>query len=217
MAGILQKVKSDATHCLKKIADKTFDQETVKSLLMAVRENAPEKSLTREMANYVAHPNRQRGLLLNNASKLDVKMLAAQPGRVRFKVSTSIGTDADRLVKDLASVVSGLGLDDKPVHENIYDLILCYFGILHLAIASTDNIKFYVFKLSDKHCRSLDGNNRPLLSIISVDSSNMWMSMAFYSNVDAESALGDLQLHDLDFQTVFRAVRQNHALRLVAD
>lgn len=63
------KVKQGLTKCLNQIADGTFDEETIRSLLILSREHLPNDGLLRELAHFIAHTKRDRGIFhkkLNN-------------------------------------------------------------------------------------------------------------------------------------------------------
>jgi len=63
------KVKHGLTKCLDQIADETFDEETIRSLLILSREHLPNDGLIKELAHFIAHTTRDRGMFhkkLNN-------------------------------------------------------------------------------------------------------------------------------------------------------
>lgn len=56
------KVKQGITGCLVKIEDGTFDEDTIRTLLILSREHVPMDSLIREIAHFVAHTERTQGM-----------------------------------------------------------------------------------------------------------------------------------------------------------
>ena len=53
---------------MHEINDRTFDQDTIKLLLIELREYLPASSKFKEIAHFVAHPKRDRGIILDKVS-----------------------------------------------------------------------------------------------------------------------------------------------------
>lgn len=56
------KVKQGLQKCFTQIKQNVFDEDTIRTLLILSREYLPENSLIREIAHFVAHPDRSRGI-----------------------------------------------------------------------------------------------------------------------------------------------------------
>src|SRR4051812_15284339 len=83
------KVKQGITKCLLKIEDETFDEDTIRTLLILSREHLKNDSLIKEIAHFIAHIDRTQGtfhkkinsryakfkLVNDQVSKVDVKDL----------------------------------------------------------------------------------------------------------------------------------------------
>lgn len=63
------KLRNSIVQSLDKIKADTFDESTIKTLLIDIREYIKDKTILRELADFIAHPRRDRGLshkLLNS-------------------------------------------------------------------------------------------------------------------------------------------------------
>lgn len=63
------KVKQALNKCFGQIKDGTFDEETIRTILYVSRDYIKKDGLIKELAHFIAHPNRDRGLChskLNN-------------------------------------------------------------------------------------------------------------------------------------------------------
>src|ERR1700733_7095223 len=117
MCALSRKLQSKAADCLRKISDKSFDQETLESLLIAIREASPKSSSTREMADFVAHADRDRGLVFEHLATFKIAGIQTKEGR-RVCIYPSNSIDGYILIDDLASTVRALGLDGKAIDDN---------------------------------------------------------------------------------------------------
>jgi hypothetical protein len=210
MKTIAPKSKADAEHCLEQIANKTFDQETLKCLLMAIRECAPERTFAREMGHFVAHPVRTKGLVFDHLGIYNATTYRI-PGKTVIRMALPAPMHGSRLIADLVKVVSDIGIDAKPIHDNGDGLLLCYFGLLHLATISFDKLNFQTLKMSNRHYGDV---GRFYLSIISVTLPADSILHLFYSDIEAKPFFGDTILEDFDVKTMLRVVRESGALKI---
>lgn len=56
------KVKQAITKCLVEIQDCSFDEHTIRTLLIVLREYLSKNSLIKELAHFIAHPERNQGI-----------------------------------------------------------------------------------------------------------------------------------------------------------
>ncbi|MCS4162945.1 hypothetical protein M2419_000008 [Sphingobacterium sp. BIGb0116] len=62
MNTISVKVKQAIESCLLKIKERTFDEDTIRTLLISTREYIKIDSIIRELAHFIAHPTRNQGI-----------------------------------------------------------------------------------------------------------------------------------------------------------
>src|SRR5665213_1447827 len=153
------KSKSDIIHCLKKIAEKQFDQETLNSLLIPIREYAPKGRLTREIGDFIAHPIRDKGIILEHLSKSTIQSFP-QDGKQVIRIGIPMPHHGNCLIEDLRKVVVDLGIDPKPIDDNRDDLLICYFGILHLTRLQISKRDSRTLKISRRFYPLADGTQR---------------------------------------------------------
>lgn len=56
------KIKQALTNCLTQIKNKTFDEDTIRTLLIVSREYIKDAGLLKELAHFIAHPIRDKGI-----------------------------------------------------------------------------------------------------------------------------------------------------------
>lgn len=56
------KVKQALTKCLTQIKNQTFDEDTIRTLLIVARDFIKEEGLVKELAHFIAHPVRDKGI-----------------------------------------------------------------------------------------------------------------------------------------------------------
>ena len=74
MEPIPPKTEADTRHFLSRIAAREFDQETLASLLIAIRFYIPKKGLSREIADYVAHCVKGYGMIIARYDGLSIEV-----------------------------------------------------------------------------------------------------------------------------------------------
>jgi hypothetical protein len=212
MGKLSLKSKSKAEKYLRQIADPSFDQDTLESLLISIRPSLPEGS-TREMADFVAHPERVKGLVFEHLATFKITGLQTRAGRIALMAPSS-PMDGYMLIDDLKRDVRALGLDVKAISKNRKDLLLCYFGLLHFAKIKAGKRNFMTLKISNKACAQNHGIE-PQLSIVSVINPAIDSTLVFHSDIKAKSVLGGLELFDNDLNTMLSIVRDGHSLKIV--
>jgi hypothetical protein len=164
------------------------------------------------MADFVAHTARDRGRVLEHLEGFkSATFKSLTLGSVHL-VNIVPPKDGYLLVNDLASVVTGLGLDRQPIDDNREGLLICYFGLLHLATIK-DKLEIHTLKISYTFGAKSHGSD-PLLSIVSVDDAGN-AAHVFNSNIKAKSVLGSLKLIDHDFKTMLRVSRYGDSLKII--
>lgn len=122
------KVKQAITKCLIKIEDDTFDEDTIRTLLMVSRENITE-GLIKELAHFIAHTERSKGmfhkkvnsryakykLTSDQVQKTDVNELM-QKIKTEDELSDFMlgGVSVEKIEAKLFDILYSDGLDDLP-------------------------------------------------------------------------------------------------------
>lgn len=115
------KVKYAIIECLDKIVASEFDESTIRSLLISSREYLNNDGLIKELAHFVAHPMRNKGLFHKrvNSRYAKLKLVHDQVKRENFlKISKEIHSE-DELSDFL---LNGVGMDRIPIklYESLY-------------------------------------------------------------------------------------------------
>lgn len=107
--NIQSKVTQLIKNRLTEIDKGNFSQDTVKLLLIELREYVPKKSAIRDISDFVAHPERDRGIILDSVN------YAYNRSRVLFRQIE--GSKTKR----------GLELDINIIPEDIYDTVMWHY------------------------------------------------------------------------------------------
>lgn len=127
-----------------------FNQETISSLLIAIREKLPTDSLSRELADFIAHPHlKDRGHLYNNVKKVHDSLLSSyipQTNEVKAKVSIEMPFHLDDSITEIEAAL--LSINSKLVlqktDKRISELQACVLMLLqrsHIKIVGLQGVK----------------------------------------------------------------------------
>nr|WP_121270869.1 hypothetical protein [Pedobacter schmidteae] len=151
------KTKQAITKCLNKIADDSFDEETLRSLLIISREHIKSNGLIKELAHFVAHSDRNQGMFhkqVNNRyakqKLIDSQMKGADAKELMEKIKTE-----DELSDFLLSGISIYKIESKLFHI-LYSDGLEDIPEAHL-IKYTNFTKTEVKELFDRHYYKKEG------------------------------------------------------------
>ncbi|MGE0031674.1 MAG: hypothetical protein AB7T20_11190 [Steroidobacteraceae bacterium] len=101
--------------CLQRIGRLDFDAPTIRSLYTLLRQQAPPKSITRDIADFFAHPERDKGPIHGSARKLVTDLTTAYVTKTTsFTVSP---IPHSQIITDLNSVIDAVGL--VPIAETL--------------------------------------------------------------------------------------------------
>jgi hypothetical protein len=92
-------------------------------------------------------------------------------------------------------------------------MLLCYFGVLHLAQMLADDGQLHTLKISHSHSYN-EVTKTEHVSLVSISKTGTVL-LIFNSDLDAKLALGDLRLKQGDVQTVLRVLREQNGLKIV--
>lgn len=137
------KVKQAIENCLIKIDQKTFDEDTIRTLLISSREYIKPESLIKELAHFIAHPSRNQGIFHKkiNARYTKFKLVQEQFSKHDIEtISKNIknedelsdfllsGVNVNKIDAKLFKILYQDGLDDLPEEH-----LLKYTGFTKLA------------------------------------------------------------------------------------
>lgn len=123
------KVRQAIENSLISIQQNTFDENTIRTLLISTREYLRPDSLLRELAHFIAHPNRNQGIFHKkvNSRYAKFKLVSDQVSKFdlsHFKENISTedelsdfmlaGINVDKIEAKLFKVLYQDGLDDLP-------------------------------------------------------------------------------------------------------
>ena len=175
MLKLNQKIQSSISGHLSAISDGSFDENTVKLLLVDLREVVAHTSCLKEICHFIAHPERDKGLFHNKIlsryerikyiqeifEKLDFK--AAKPGMQFEDLFFQQAGDEfyERIAKRYFEIVFIDGLDD--FEDSFYNLVFkCSKDVIAKIISQS-------YKKKDDHylLRSKDlPNIKKIMSIL---------------------------------------------------
>src|SRR5690606_1631479 len=118
------KIKQALTESLIKIEKKDFDEETIRTLLIVSREYLNYDGLVKELAHFIAHPKRNKGIFHKKVNSryakfklIDEQFLKKIP---EFKTEKELsdymlaGVDFEKIDSKLFNILYLDGLDDLP-------------------------------------------------------------------------------------------------------
>jgi hypothetical protein len=123
------KIKQAITECLERIATKEFDEETIRTLLIVSREYLHFDGLIKELAHFIAHPKRNKGLFHKSVNTrytklklIDEQVLSTDFSKISATIKTEdelsnfmlAGVDIDKIEAKLFEILYHDGLDDQP-------------------------------------------------------------------------------------------------------
>ena len=118
------KIKQALTESLIKIEKKEFDEETIRTLLIVSREYLKYDGLVKELAHFIAHPKRNRGIFHKKVNSryakfklIDEQLLKKQPEiKTEEELSDYMlgGVDLEKVESKLFNILYFDGLDDLP-------------------------------------------------------------------------------------------------------
>lgn len=109
MMKIPDKIKRDIGKRLEEISLNTFSRDTIKLMLIEIREYLPQKSALKEIAHFVAHPERDKGLILETVN------YAYNRSRVLFRQLSG------------SKPGKGLELDINKLPVDVYETVVWHF------------------------------------------------------------------------------------------
>jgi len=123
------KTKQAITRCLSKIENDTFDEDTIRTLLIVSREHIKGDGLIKELAHFIAHSDRDKGMFHRkvNCRYTKMKLMDEQISRPdfteiaeKFKSESDYsdfllsGVSVEKIESKLFKILYEDGLDDLP-------------------------------------------------------------------------------------------------------
>src|SRR5574341_802438 len=117
--------------CLEIIGARRFDEFHVKSLLIDLREYVNANSITREVADFIAHPERDRGMNHKNINRMIIELKDHYIQKGDWLVTTTFL--AEDVVTDISKELDILGFRHIDILKfNIVskEVVICLMGLL---------------------------------------------------------------------------------------
>ena len=93
------KIKQAIINCLDKITDETFDEDTIRMLLITSREHVGAEGLIKELTHFIVHSERNQGIFHRkvNSRYAKFKLVKDQVNKFDFEESKQrrINTEAE--------------------------------------------------------------------------------------------------------------------------
>jgi hypothetical protein len=128
------KVKQALTKCFLQIKESTFDEDTIRTLLICCREYLDRDGILRELAHFIAHPIRNRGIFHTKVNSRYAKFKLLEEQFNKMKSDTKIMSSIDSEEKLSNFFLSGISVDkvDATLFEILYLQGLYDFSESHL-------------------------------------------------------------------------------------
>ena len=123
------KVKQAITNCLIKVGNKSFDEDTIRTLLIVSREHIKTDGLIKELAHFIAHTERNQGIFHKkiNSRYAKFKLVEEQVKKYNIKESSKKiktedelsdfmldGVSVEKIEGKLFNILYSDGLEDLP-------------------------------------------------------------------------------------------------------
>ncbi len=123
------KVKQVLIKCLRKIENDTFDEDTIRTLLITSREYIKNEGLIKELAHFIAHPVRDRGIFHSKLNNRYTKLKLTDEEISKYTTSEILknvknedelsdlmlgGVSVEKIDSKLFKILYIDGLDDLP-------------------------------------------------------------------------------------------------------
>lgn len=210
--SISDKAKADLTYYWSKLKDNSFDQDTIKNLYISARESMPPKSFIREIGDFVAHNERNRGKTYKTHRLLEI----AQTGKT-ISLRIPIGVDIRLLQPELIELFKHCFAESAVSTENTIqsvfnDIAVATFVVLHGMQLNYDGL---IVTLRIFDCNTLIHNPAPTLQMMCCN--RHVKSVAFISDIPVYDYIDCLLLHKLDEVPNIRALRQEDGLLKIVE
>ncbi|MFA4869577.1 MAG: hypothetical protein WC623_15340 [Pedobacter sp.] len=112
------KIKQAIAKCMIKIENDTFDEDTIRTLLIVSREHIEGNGLIRELAHFIAHNDRNQGMFHKkvNARYTKFKLFEQQSDRANFTEIAKTFKTEDEYSDYMLSAVSIQKINSKLFH-----------------------------------------------------------------------------------------------------
>jgi hypothetical protein len=119
------KVKQSLLRCFDKIEDETFDEDTIRTLLIGSRDYIKGSSLIKELAHFIAHPIRNQGMFHKKLNARYAKLKLVDEQVSRFKMSEIL--ERIKTEDELSDFMLG-GISVEKIESKLFE-ILYYDGL----------------------------------------------------------------------------------------
>lgn len=165
------KEKQLINHYHDKIISKTFDERDIYSFLILLRRHAKVKSPVYELANFVAHRERDRRYFFdyinNNKYKLD------RLGKINTTIESKLIFSSNEIKNSFNTIMGQINLSEFS-EENINDITVCLIVLLQdVMLVDKKN------KCIGKLAIGINKNNVTLIGVAKVDYNGRIVNCAF--------------------------------------
>ena len=166
----------DIQQAIYKIQLGDFDRNVVKMLLMEIRDYLEKTNPIKEVANFIAHPKRDKGSSFEHINNFINEFLAANENGGSFRVQALFSKR--ELINVLVKNLKDFGFIINPIRfiDNLDDIILCISEIIEdtefnlnndfidsTTIVKTNGSISFIFQVNSKHIGKI--KFRPNVSI----------------------------------------------------
>jgi len=114
------KIKNTIINSLNKIRDNQFDEDTIRTLLITSREYLKFDGLIRELAHFIAHPQRNQGLFHKKVNCRYAKLKLAD--QQMLKLNVSVNFSDIKTEDDLSDFLLG-GINIEKIEARLFDTL----------------------------------------------------------------------------------------------
>jgi len=203
-----KKLEYDILYYWSKIKSDKFDQETIKGLIISIRDFGSTQYLIKELGDFIAHPERTKGVVWNN-----VLETGYDKDSNTFYIQMPIA--GDKFIQDFKNKLLACDVIKKEEIEDIFKqygdgIMLCILGMLHFTSLSIDS-QTYNLKIEPNESKNVDG--KQTLCMFAVDNNGCGNCVI---TTELESALYIDDIANFNNNLNIRAIRSaDKGLRLL--
>ncbi len=199
------KTKADIHYFNRLLEFDTFDQDSVKSFLISIREMKGLSLWLRELGDFIAHSSRFKGKAIKHYSLFSIKKDGG-----RTSIFIPVPKKAEELIDDLHPVFEAVDLGIQNLEKRKNGLVFCIMCLLEGSILKFKEGRTGQIRLSSKHSRDKGNESSLDLVILTQGLVLLFMSSNFRASEFIDSEIIDPQ----EDAICYRALRHDGKLTL---
>ncbi|EDY83348.1 hypothetical protein VDG1235_2974 [Verrucomicrobiia bacterium DG1235] len=164
----MKKIDASLKAHWRSIKSGTFDQDTIKSLFLTIREIAPRNSLARDLGDALAHSDRNRGIVFEQIGIFRQEDRLNENGSKTVTITIPTPQDAVSFCRGIITAFLERKITKKNealsvINELLNDMVVTIFCLLQHSTITIDKNKKYELRIVGNTSFNQDG--KPLMSL----------------------------------------------------